>query len=170
MISPEPVNSKGVNYPVVNPWDTGPVVAELQELLCAHGYKLKIDGDFGGRTEAAVRALQRQYGLKMDSIVGPKTWACLKRNLQPGCRVLRLGHSGADVYELQGLLQVHGHPVRRTGYFDDETLQAATSFQQRHHLAEEGQVGPITWTILRGGRPLPEQPKPIKLRNHRRWW
>jgi peptidoglycan hydrolase-like protein with peptidoglycan-binding domain len=162
MINPEPENSKVFPYPVVNPWDNGPEVAEVQELLCAHGYK--------GRTEAAVRALQRQYGLKMDSIVGPKTWACLKKNLQPGCRVLRLGHTGADVYELQGLLQVHGHPVRRTGRFDDETLQAAISFQQRHHLAEEGQVGPITWTLLRGGQPLPQQPKPIKLREHRRWW
>ena len=36
-----------------------------------------VDGDFGPRTEAAVRALQRLHGLVPDGIVGPKTWAAL---------------------------------------------------------------------------------------------
>jgi peptidoglycan hydrolase-like protein with peptidoglycan-binding domain len=32
-----------------------------------------VDGLFGGRTEAAVCAFQRAYGLVPDGIVGPKT-------------------------------------------------------------------------------------------------
>jgi peptidoglycan hydrolase-like protein with peptidoglycan-binding domain len=38
---------------------------------------VRADGAFGGKTEAAVRALQRVHSLVPDGIVGPKTWALL---------------------------------------------------------------------------------------------
>jgi len=36
-----------------------------------------VDGDFGAKTEAAVRAFQQTRGMVPDGIVGPKTWAAL---------------------------------------------------------------------------------------------
>jgi peptidoglycan hydrolase-like protein with peptidoglycan-binding domain len=55
--------------------DTGPGVEQVQYALVAHGYDIKIDGNFGPQTENAVRDFQKNQGLKVDGIVGPITWA-----------------------------------------------------------------------------------------------
>jgi putative chitinase len=52
-------------------------VADLQRLLNAHGRELVVDGDFGPKTDAAVRAFQEQCGLHPDGVVGRLTWAAL---------------------------------------------------------------------------------------------
>ncbi|MGH9156162.1 MAG: peptidoglycan-binding protein [Acidimicrobiales bacterium] len=55
----------------------GDDVRRLQERLNAHGAQLRVDGDFGASTEAAVRAFQQAGGLGVDGKVGPRTWAAL---------------------------------------------------------------------------------------------
>lgn len=55
----------------------GDDVVALQHLLNVEGYKVKIDGDYGQKTEAAVKMLQKAHGLEDDGIVGNKTWAAL---------------------------------------------------------------------------------------------
>ena len=57
----------------------GAEVVELQELLNRQGTGLTVDGKFGKRTEAAVRAFQRGNGLKADGVCGERTWAALTR-------------------------------------------------------------------------------------------
>lgn len=156
--------------PLLRPWDSGLAVAELQELLNAHGFKLRVDGDFGWITETAVKEHQQQNGLRVDGVVGPRTWALLKGTVKPGCRLLRLGHSGADVHELQGLLRVHGHDVARDGFFGKTTKQAVLAYQQKQRLRETGMVDSITWTALRGNT-LPTPPKQTRwLIDPRKWW
>lgn len=49
----------------------------LQHLLNVEGYKVTIDGDFGAKTETAVKMYQKAHGLEDDGIVGNKTWAAL---------------------------------------------------------------------------------------------
>lgn len=55
----------------------GDDVIALQHLLNVEGYKVTIDGDFGAKTETAVKLLQKAHGLADDGIVGAKTWAVL---------------------------------------------------------------------------------------------
>jgi len=56
----------------------GEEVKRIQERLKSDGfYKGPIDGDFGGGTEAAVKAFQKKRGLTVDGIVGPITWSAL---------------------------------------------------------------------------------------------
>lgn len=55
----------------------GDDVIALQHLLNVEGYKVTIDGDFGAKTETAVKMLQKAHGLEDDGIVGAKTWAVL---------------------------------------------------------------------------------------------
>lgn len=48
----------------------GESVRTLQEFL-----KITVDGDFGSKTESAVKAYQKKNGLTVDGIVGRNTWA-----------------------------------------------------------------------------------------------
>lgn len=56
----------------------GPQVVELQTLLAGAGHPCQIDGQFGPRTEAAVRAFQSGHGLTVDGLAGPKTITALR--------------------------------------------------------------------------------------------
>jgi len=152
------------------PWDSGEAIAELQEVLLAHGYKLPINGEFDWTTEAAVRAFQRQHSIRIDGIVGTKTWDQLMVTLKPGARPLRLGQRGADVLELQGLLQVCGYTVQRSGLFDLATQAAVIDFQTHHHLTTDGIVHDNTWLLLCNGRPLQRHARKTQwLLDHGRW-
>jgi peptidoglycan hydrolase-like protein with peptidoglycan-binding domain len=64
--------------PTVKKGSTGAAVRMLQRLLADFGYDPgEVDGDFGAKTEKAVREFQGDFGLDVDGIVGPKTWAAL---------------------------------------------------------------------------------------------
>lgn len=65
------------DMPLVKKGSKGEAVRKLQEMLNAKGYKLTEDGDFGSKTEAAVKAYQKANGLEVDGEVGEKTWGSL---------------------------------------------------------------------------------------------
>lgn len=55
----------------------GAQVETLQRLLNQYGASVTVDGDFGAKTAAAVKAFQKANGLDADGVVGPKTAAML---------------------------------------------------------------------------------------------
>lgn len=66
----------GRNIPTLRRGANGETVKKLQTLLNhAIGAGLDVDGNFGSKTEEAVKEFQRMNGLTVDGIVGPKTWA-----------------------------------------------------------------------------------------------
>ena len=66
--------------PTLKRGSTGSAVASLQKGLLKFGGPGSptdagpADGDFGPRTEAAVKAYQAQHALANDGVVGPRTW------------------------------------------------------------------------------------------------
>jgi hypothetical protein len=72
--------------PTLRQGSTGAAVRDLQRLLNEYGASpaLVVDGDFGPRTDAAVKKHQTNHFLVVDGIVGRKTWTSLCRPV-PSC-------------------------------------------------------------------------------------
>ena len=70
-----------VQLDVLKKGSEGEQVKALQRMLYAMGYNLgdknPIDGDFGTKTDSAVRSYQDKNGLTVDGIVGQNTWSKL---------------------------------------------------------------------------------------------
>ena len=68
------------SFPTIRRGSRGEYVTLAQSKLKQLGYNIGnsgIDGIFGKATEAAVKQFQRDWELKEDGIIGPKTWAQL---------------------------------------------------------------------------------------------
>ena len=143
-----------------------------------------IDGIFGLKTQAAVRAYQSYYGLTVDGIVGPDTFWVLGESTGPylggsprfGSRTLFQGMSGGDVWILQNRLNIAGQTQvgAASGVFDAATAVAVRAFQARYGLVVDGIVGPVTVHNLKlrtwlGGRVLSATTKGTDVRQLQRW-
>lgn len=133
-----------------------------------------VDGIFGSRTEASVRAFQSIFGLAQDGIVGKETWYALVRlytavnslaelrslgqqfyNINwapPGS--LSVGDTGDKVRLLQYMLSVlSAHistipPLSVDGIFGQQTRNSVLAAQRRFGLPETGSVGAQTWDAI----------------------
>jgi peptidoglycan hydrolase-like protein with peptidoglycan-binding domain len=64
-----------VELPLLSKGSKGGGVTTVQRLLIIMGYNPGIaDGDFGPKTEAAVKEYQARNGLTADGVVGKLTW------------------------------------------------------------------------------------------------
>ena len=157
---------------------SGPNVVVLQVALnrIAQNYPAipkvpAVDGIFGSRTEASVRAFQQIFGLSPDGVVGPATWYEIVRlytavtalselrsqgqqfyaiNWTPP-NSLQLGDSGDKVRQLQYMLSVLSSyiagipPLTIDGIYGQGTRAAVLAAQRRFQLPETGSVDATTW-------------------------
>ena len=133
-----------------------------------------VDGVFGSRTEASVRAFQQIFGLTSDGIVGPGTWYELVRLYTATTRLAELrsqgqrfyainwsppnglapGDSGEKVQLLQYMLSVLSThipsipPLTVDGIYGQSTRAAVLAAQRRFGLPETGTVGAQTWDAI----------------------
>ena len=175
-----PIRGYTTSYPgtPLRRGSTGPNVVVIQTELnrIAQSYpaipKLaNVDGIFGSRTEAAVRAFQRIFGLDPDGVVGPGTWYELIRlyvavnrlaelrsqgqqfyniswNLNPG---IYPGQSGERVRQLQYMLNVLSDfipeipPISIDGIYGPLTEDAVRAAQRWFEIPITGTVDERTW-------------------------
>ncbi len=95
----------------------GPEVSELQKRLQMLGYVVgPIDGIFGRQTEARVRLFQKEHGLAIDGIAGPRTIGELKRLTGQSVTAggTRVGYKSSDINLLAKLVsaEAKGEPYK----------------------------------------------------------
>lgn len=66
-----------MNLPTLKTGAKGEYVKRVQGLLISHGEAIKVDGDFGPATDAAVKRFQHNIGLVSDGVIGQKSWRAL---------------------------------------------------------------------------------------------
>ena len=161
--------------------DSGTAVFTLQRQLnrITKDYpflgKLTVDGVFGSRMAATVRAFQKQFNLTADGVVGRQTWYKISyiyvsvKDLAEltsegetssgtlsdgtwGGTVLRTGSTGSAVEQLQFWLNTLAQyesaipSVTVDGVFGSGTAAAVRAFQRKYGLTVDGVVGRTTWT------------------------
>lgn len=93
--------------PTLRKGNIGPAVEACQQALIRLGYDVGpegADGDFGRNTEKAVRDFQRDHGLTVDGIIGPKTREALDRTrTDPGGKTYSVLISGLDLTQARAL-------------------------------------------------------------------
>lgn len=65
------------SMPLLMKGSKGSAVRVLQSALAKRGYRIAVDGDFGPKTQWAVRTFQLRNRLVPDGKVGPRTWKAL---------------------------------------------------------------------------------------------
>lgn len=91
---------------VLSVGDKGSAVRALQRNLRSLGwYRGALDGEFGAKTESAVRRFQARRGLEADGAAGPSTRRALARGIKIKKEIKRLGKLIADTDRPGGAMQ-----------------------------------------------------------------
>ena len=108
----------------------GEMVEVLQRALDEAGFDPGvIDGLFGTRTQAALKAFQKAAGLNDTGVADMTTWLMLAPFIDYSRVILRLGDSGVYVTILQSALINAGYsPGSISGSFDSATRAAVVAF------------------------------------------
>ena len=137
-------------WPTLRRADKAHPVPTLQHLLRAHGHAVEVDGDFGPRTDGAVRLFQQRMHLTSDGVVGPQTWRAIVVDVCTGAR-------GEAVRGVQEEFQFRAGGLPVDGEFGPRTDAALRSWQRTIHdgddpsMTVDGVAGPLTWQSLVSG-------------------
>lgn len=138
---------------------SGSKTRSLQNRLIELGWLAgKADGEYGGATDAAVRAFQKNTpGLWSDGIAGPDTLNALyssgaARASTPAASIgvtLKKGMDGGSVRALQNRLKSLGYLSGSVdGDFGEATEAAVIAFQKNNGLTADGHAGTTTLNVL----------------------
>lgn len=138
----------------------GTDVRNLQQDLTTLGYYwAEITGNFGVRTETAVKRFQEESGLTADGVAGTKTLnaiaaAVARKGGTPASggnagTTLKLNSQGTKVSQLQtDLKQLGYYYAEITGNFGERTEAAVKAFQKAKSLTADGVAGTKTLNAI----------------------
>lgn len=136
----------------------GTKVSQLQTDLKQLGYYYaEITGNFGAKTEAAVKAFQKAKGLTADGVAGPKTLNAIAAAVDKAggsssgssSTNMKLGSTGAAVSALQQNLTTLGYYYGDvTGHYGNLTQQAVKKFQKAKGLTQDGVASTATLNAI----------------------
>jgi peptidoglycan hydrolase-like protein with peptidoglycan-binding domain/SH3-like domain-containing protein len=155
------------NVIVIQRGTKGVQVLNLQKRLTELGYyTAKMDSDYETADIAAVKAFQKNNGLKADGIAGYETQVLMfSDRAVPGSNVtpsptpaptptpdlstLKQGSTGNEVKSLQQRLYQLGYlSGNADGNFGSNTAMAVLAFQKANGLGQDGVAGPTTLSKL----------------------
>ena len=180
VVTPGPVKPKTLfagDYRTMQFGTAGDRVRVLQRALLALGFTVKVDGDYGSSTHAAVKAFQKVVGLTQDGKCGKKTMQKLEAyfdedgncisgpiagnkpaepEVDPNAptygipeRSLRKGDTGLDVkYVMQRLYDLGYYNKKVDEKFGAGMFTAVKAFQKKNSLTADGVVGKKTVGVL----------------------
>jgi peptidoglycan hydrolase-like protein with peptidoglycan-binding domain len=144
-----PVTNTPTGSPTLHNGDKGNSVKDMQKLLNKYGYGLQIDGDFGDKSEKALRDFQSKHGLIVDGICGLNSWNKLKtapvqkpKPAYPNV-LIKEGSKGEYVKMVQRVVG-----VTPDGDFGAKTKASVKNWQSKHGLSPDGIVGKNTWSKM----------------------
>lgn len=135
----------------------GTAVSNLQTDLKQLGYYYaSITGNFGEKTEAAVKSFQEDHGLSVDGVAGRKTLAAIADEIEDAggstsssSGGLKVGSTGEKVTALQQDLTALGYYYGDiTGHYGNLTKIAVKKFQKAKGITADGIAGTTTLNAI----------------------
>lgn len=154
----EAIMNPEAKYYAASKGEQGSDIERIQSRLYELGYlasEEQVTGNFGDRTEEAVKKLQEINGIEQDGKVGRQTMNLLYSDIvQPN--MLVYGEQSDVVRSAQERLKALGYMTTAPdGKYGDDTVIAVKQFQSKNDLVVDGYLGPSTRMALNGSDAVP---------------
>lgn len=125
---------------------------QLKVYMPSEAYLVVVDGDFGDKTDAAVKAFQNKCGITADGIIGDATWKRLGPQVNSSLIEHYSGYKKTSFTEVQRLLKLGGkYSGDLDGIWGVGSENGVKNFQKAYGLTQDGIWGMQCWSLTEGG-------------------